>query len=186
MKRPAAFALFYVALHCAPVAAGVHPRFSHHRPDRGSEAAVTAEEAERLFATGLYQKAAQTLQAAIAQNPDEAALQYWVGRCFFEMNDFTSASTYFDRAVALRPDSSAYHEWLGRASGRRAEQTNRFNAIAAFGLARKTHREFETAIQLDPRNLEAQRDLIRYLLNAPGIAGGGKNAQRSTFRNSRN
>jgi tetratricopeptide (TPR) repeat protein len=40
--------------------------------------------------------------------------------------------------------------------------------------ARKTHKEFEIAVQLNPSNFEAQRDLIRYEMNAPGIVGGGE------------
>jgi tetratricopeptide (TPR) repeat protein len=39
--------------------------------------------------------------------------------------------------------------------------------------ARKTHREFEIAVELNPQNIEARRDLIRYEMNAPGVVGGG-------------
>src|SRR2546426_9213489 len=47
-------------------------------------------------------------------------------------------------------------------------------------LARKAHREFETAVQLDGRNFAARQDLIEYLCRAPGIAGG--NDERSEER----
>ena len=39
--------------------------------------------------------------------------------------------------------------------------------------AKKTHKEFETSVQLNPSNLEAQRDLIRFEMYAPGIVSGG-------------
>ena len=45
--------------------------------------------------------------------------------------------------------------------------------LSAMSWARKTHKEFEIAVQLNPANFEAQRDLIRYEMNAPGIVGGG-------------
>src|SRR4029077_6769731 len=34
-------------------------------------------------------------------------------------------------------------------------------------------REFEIAVELDPANFEARRDLIRYEMNAPSVIGGG-------------
>jgi tetratricopeptide (TPR) repeat protein len=74
--------------------------------------------------------------------------------------------------VTLEPNLSEYHDWLGKAYGRKAEEVNRFSAFSSISLARKAHREFEAAVRLDAGNLEAQRDLIRYLLNAPGIVGG--------------
>ncbi len=39
--------------------------------------------------------------------------------------------------------------------------------------ARKAHHEFEIAVELNPQNFEAQRDLIRYEMNAPGVVSGG-------------
>jgi tetratricopeptide (TPR) repeat protein len=87
-----------------------------------------------------------------------------------------------ERAVTLAPDRSEYHDWLGKAFGRRAEEGSRFDLFSGLSLARKTHREFETAVRLDATNLEAQRDLIRYLLNAPGIAGGGEDRAQEQIR----
>ena len=39
--------------------------------------------------------------------------------------------------------------------------------------ARKTHKEFEVAVHLNPSNFQAQRDLIRFEMYAPSIVGGG-------------
>ena len=76
-----------------------------------------------------------------------------------------------ERAVQLAPNQSEYHDWLGKAYGRRAEKSV---FLSAMSWARKTHKEFEIAVQLNPSNFEAQRDLIRYEMNAPGIVGGGE------------
>ena len=45
--------------------------------------------------------------------------------------------------------------------------------LSAMSWARKTHREFEIAVELNPANFEARRDLIRYEMNAPSVVGGG-------------
>jgi tetratricopeptide (TPR) repeat protein len=131
---------------------------------------------ERLYNGGLYRQAAEALSASIQRDPEESSLHYWLGRCLYELRDYNRAISSLERAVTLEPDLSEYHDWLGKAYGRKAEETNRFSAFSSISLAHKAHREFEAAVRLDARNLEAQRDLIRYLLNAPGIVGGSQGA----------
>jgi tetratricopeptide (TPR) repeat protein len=131
---------------------------------------------ERLYNGGLYRQAAESLNAAIQRDPQESTLHYWLGRCFYELRDYNRAISSLERAIALEPERSDYHDWLGKSYGRKAEETNRFSAFSSISLAHKTHREFEVAVKLDANNLEAQRDLIRYLLTAPGIVGGSEGA----------
>jgi tetratricopeptide (TPR) repeat protein len=90
------------------------------------------------------------------------------------MRDFSRAISSFEQAVALDPDRSEYHDWLGRACGRKADENSRSNMAAALSLARRTHREFEAAVKLDAKNIDAQRDLISFMANAPRNLGGGE------------
>lgn len=131
---------------------------------------------ERLYNGGLYRQAAEALTAAIQREPQESSLHYWLGRCFYELRDYNRAVSSLERAIALAPDRSDYHDWLGKSYGRKAEEANRFTPFSSISLAHKSRREFETAVRLDANNLEAQRDLIRYLMNAPGIVGGSEGA----------
>jgi superkiller protein 3 len=131
---------------------------------------------ERLYNGGLYRQAAEALNAAIQREPQESSLHFWLGRCFYELRDFNRSISSLERALALEPDRSDYHDWLGKAYGRKAEETSRFSPFSSISLAHKTHREFETAVRLDENNLQAQRDLIRYLVTAPGIVGGSEGA----------
>jgi tetratricopeptide (TPR) repeat protein len=64
-----------------------------------------------------------------------------------------------------------FHEWLGRAYGEKADHASMFTAP---GLARKTHREFEIAVQLDEKNFAARQALIEFDCAAPGLVGGGE------------
>jgi tetratricopeptide (TPR) repeat protein len=131
---------------------------------------------ERLYNGGLYRQAAEALSAAIQREPQESSLHYWLGRCFYELRDYNRAVSSLERAIAIEPDRSDYHDWLGKSYGRKAEEASRFSPFSSISLAHKTRREFETAVRLDANNLEAQRDLIRYLMNAPGIVGGSEPA----------
>jgi tetratricopeptide (TPR) repeat protein len=127
-----------------------------------------------LYNDGHYRQATEALDSAIGREPRESSLYFWQGRCFFELRDYNRAVSSLERAIALEPGRSDYHYWLGKSYGRKAEETSRFSPFSAFSLAHKTHREFETAVRLDEHNLDAQRDLIRYLSAAPGIAGGSE------------
>jgi len=131
---------------------------------------------ERLYNGGLYRQAAEALTAAIQREPQESSLHYWLGRCFYELRDYNRAVSSLERAIALEPDRSDYHDWLGKSYGRKAEEASRFSPFSSISLAHKTRHEFEMAVRLDANNLEAQRDLIRYLMNAPGIVGGSESA----------
>jgi tetratricopeptide (TPR) repeat protein len=127
-----------------------------------------------LYDAGQYRQAAEALQAAAERNPKDASLQYWLGRCFFELRDFSSAIASLERAVSLDPGRSEYHDWLGRACGRKADENSHSNMAGALSLARRTHSEFKTAVQLNGTNIQAQRELIAFMANAPPNLGGGE------------
>ena len=99
-----------------------------------------------------------------------AATPYEQGRSYYELGDFKKAACSFQEAVAAEPGISERYLWLGRAYGRRAEHSSPFTAP---GYAVKARQNFEKAVELDPRNLEAMSDLFEYYLEAPGFLGGG-------------
>jgi tetratricopeptide (TPR) repeat protein len=132
-------------------------------------------EARRQYDAGEYQQCAATLRAALERNARDAELYHWLSRCYFELQNHDHAVSSAERAVQLDPKNSVYHDWLGRAYGRKAEHAILFSA---FSLARKTRREFEEAVRLNPSNLAAQRDLIEFYFRAPGIVGGGDDKAR--------
>lgn len=122
------------------------------------------------YNAGRYNRAVDALNIAIAKSPNDASLHLLLGESYYQLREFSRAITSLERAVQISPKESAYHDWLGRAYGRKAEESM---FLGAMGWAKKTHREFEIAVELDPHNLEAQRDLIRFEINAPGMVGGG-------------
>ncbi len=50
--------------------------------------------------------------------------------------------------------------------------------MSAAGLAGKTRTEFERAVQLNPKDVEARLDLAEFYIAAPGIVGGGEQKAR--------
>ena len=130
--------------------------------------------AATLYDAGQYGRTAEALQAAVAQNPRDASLYYWLGRCYYEVRDFKRSIASWERAVELDSGRSDYHDWLGRAYGRKADEESHSNMAGALSLAHKTRHEFETAVQFDPSNVNAQRDLISFKASAPPSLGGGE------------
>jgi tetratricopeptide (TPR) repeat protein len=130
----------------------------------------TLAEAQHDYNAGRYNRAVDGLNAAIAKSPDDASLHFLLGQSYYELGEFPRASASFERAVQLAPKDSVYRDWLAKSYGRRAEESM---FLSAMTWARKTHREFEIAVELDPENFEARRDLIRYEMNAPSVVGGG-------------
>ena len=118
-----------------------------------------------------YPRAIQALQAAAAKDPQNGDVQLLLAKSYLELQEHDAAIKSAERAVAIDAKSSIYHEWLGRAYGEKAAHASWFTAIS---FAKKTRKEFETAVQLDAKNFSARQALIEFDCSAPGIVGGGE------------
>jgi tetratricopeptide (TPR) repeat protein len=139
---------------------------------RGDGAAAALAASKRAYDASDYEKSVETLRPIAAGEPDNAEVQFWLLRNYYELHQWDQAISAGERAVAIAPNSSAYHMWLGRSFGSKAEHVG--NPFSAFSLAKKSRKEFETAMTLDPRNFTAIQDLIEFYCAAPGIVGGGE------------
>src|SRR5271166_2470626 len=117
------------------------------------------EAGRRAYESSDYSAAVMELQAAAAKNPQSGEIQLLLTKSYLELQERDAAITSAERAVAIDPKSSVYHEWLGRAYGEKADHSAMFTAL---GLARKTHREFEVAVELDEKNFTARQALIEF------------------------
>ena len=158
MNRRILYAVLAVSLACGIPTAAV----------QGAQDVLA--DAQRDYNSGRYNRTVDAVAEAVAKSPDDASLHFLLGQSYYQLREFTRSVASLERAVQLAPNQSDYHDWLGKSYGRKAEESVLFSAMS---WARKTHKEFETAVQLDPNNFEAQRDLIRFEMNAPGLVGGG-------------
>jgi tetratricopeptide (TPR) repeat protein len=126
--------------------------------------------ARRAYEKGDYAKVIEILKPAAEKEPGNGEIQLLLTKCFLETKQWDRAVSSGEKAVASNPKSSVYHQWLGDAYGQKA---NHASMLSAYPLARKTQKEFETAVQLDDKNFDATLDLIEYDCTAPSIVGGG-------------
>jgi tetratricopeptide (TPR) repeat protein len=125
----------------------------------------------RAYEASDYAKAIMALQAAAAKEPQNGDVQLLLAKSYLELQEHDPAIRSAEKAVAIDPRNSIYHEWLGRAYGEKADHAGWFSAIS---LAKKTRKEFETAVQLDGKNYSARQALVEFDCSAPGLVGGGE------------
>jgi tetratricopeptide (TPR) repeat protein len=133
---------------------------------------MNGDELRRMFEAGEYSQVQAASQAALAATPKDPTLHYWLARSSYELGVYDTAVHAAEEACRLDPQKSDFQRWLGRAYGRKAE------IESSFFLARKTRHAFETAVKLDPSNIQARRDLEEYYAEAPWFLGGGKDKAR--------
>jgi len=130
------------------------------------------QRAKQAFEKGEYNKAIEILKSGSVREPDNGDIQLWLTKTYLEVNQYDEAVSSAEKAVAINPKSSVYHQWLGEAYGQKADHAS---ALTAYPLARKTQKEFQSAVDLDEKNFDAAQDLIEYDCTAPRIVGGGEN-----------
>jgi len=130
--------------------------------------AQSVEQGIKLFDDKKYGEAKTVLTPLAGQNAEAA---YYLGKISMVENDDDRSVEWMEQAVKLNPKSSVYHDWLGRAYGNKAMRSSKFKLLF---LAPKVKNQFETAVALDPNNLDAREDLMSYYMQAPGVAGGSK------------
>jgi tetratricopeptide (TPR) repeat protein len=129
------------------------------------------ESAPSLLATGRVDEAVSVLRTHITQSPNDALAHNLLCRAYLAVGDWDRGISACEKAVSLAPDNSQYHLWLGRVYG---EKADRSSWMTAAGLAKHVRSEFETAVRLNPKNVDARTDLAEFYLEAPGIVGGGR------------
>jgi tetratricopeptide (TPR) repeat protein len=127
--------------------------------------------ARQAFEKGDYAKAIELLKAAESKDPQNGDVQLLLTKSYLELDQYDAAVSSGEKAVAINPKNSEYHQWLGEAYGAKADHASMFSA---YPLARKTQKEFDTAMQLDEKNFDAAQDLVEYDCTAPGVVGGGE------------
>ena len=137
--------------------------------------ASVVDSAQDKLTAGRIDEAITELNDRLSSAPADAESSNLLCRAYFALEDWDRAESACRKAVALDPDNSRFHLWLGRVYG---EKADRANFVLAAPLAAKVRGEFERAVQLNPKDVDARLDLAEFYLMAPGIVGGGEQKAR--------
>jgi tetratricopeptide (TPR) repeat protein len=137
--------------------------------------ASVADSANDMLAAGRIDEAIAELNGRLSSIPADAESSNLLCRAYFALEQWDRAESSCRKAVSLDQGNSRYHLWLGRVYG---EKADRANFLGAAGLAGKVRGEFERAVQLNPKDVDARLDLAEFYISAPGIVGGGEQKAR--------
>lgn len=117
-----------------------------------------------------YSGARRAFQALAMQTPEDAAVQFYLGRIALWFDEEAEALRHLEKAAALAPQSARIQNALGDAYGLAAQNAPLF---AKLGWARKCRAAYERAVALEPENPNFRWSLLGFCLVAPRFAGGG-------------
>ncbi|MFQ5756095.1 MAG: tetratricopeptide repeat protein [Acidiferrobacterales bacterium] len=132
--------------------------------------------APQLLADQRYREEKEILEETVRANRNDAAARYDLGRTYLALCAYDDAIEQLKQAVWLAQDKALYHFWLGRAYGEKAKRANPFKQASLAGEIRK---EFERAVVLEPRNVDARNALGNFYAQAPSFMGGGTKKARA-------
>jgi len=140
-------------------------------------AAAQPPSPEALIEAGHWKQARTLVEARIRANPRDAAACFLASQVRAAFGDRNSPLDLAEKAVALDGGGARYHRQLAEALGVAAQRSGIFQQLM---LARRFKKEIDAALALDPRDLQALRDLMEFYVLAPGIAGGDQAKARET------
>ena len=140
--------------------------------------------AEDLIEAGHWKRARTLVEARLKDAPNDPLAVFLTSQLNFAFGHKEAPLDLAEKAVALAPNVAKFHRQLAEALGVKAQHAN---VLQQAFLARRFNKEIETALALDPNDIQALRDLEEYYLLAPGLIGGGKKqAQETAERIGRN
>lgn len=131
---------------------------------------------EQLIVARRFDDAKPAVQAALARDKNDPNAMYLMGRLVQAQGNSGEAVDWFEKAIARNNANATYHTWLGRALG---DETQRASKFRQPFLARRVKSEFERAVALDPKSVDAREGLVDFYSIAPGIMGGDMNKARA-------
>lgn len=125
--------------------------------------------AEKLIEAGHWKRARALVERRLEAAPDDPNALFLSSQIRNAFGDRTAPGPLAEKAVKLAPGVARYHRQVAEVQGVMAQHAGMFQQLL---LAHRFRKEIDTAIALDPRDVQARRDLLEYYLLAPGIAGG--------------
>ncbi len=132
-------------------------------------AAAQPTPAESLIESGHWKRARAIAEAQFHVNPNDALANYLLSMIRNAFGDHSTPQALAEKAVTLDGKTGKFHRQLAEVLGVTAQRANPLEQVF---LARRFRKEIDAAMELDPRDTQAIRDLLEFYLIAPGIIGG--------------
>lgn len=144
--------------------------------------ALTAPDYAALIDAKNYQAVETAIATTLKTDPTDATALVAQVDLILQQADaahYDEAVSHAELCIQHHPDHGACHEALGNVLGVKAEQGGMMEGIGALGTIRDS---FETAIKLDPANVNANVSLMTFYLEVPGLLGGSSRSAKKLLR----
>ena len=126
---------------------------------------VREYKAHQAFYRGDYFDALTRFKSGFEKYPKDAELAYWVGECYFFLNDFVHAKEYFEKAIVINPSvNNNANLDLGKSYQNLGELDK---AIAALNLFKSKVSSSKTLKESDVDHFIAQCNVAKELMAQP-------------------
>ncbi|MFA9189880.1 tetratricopeptide repeat protein [Flavobacterium sp. FZUC8N2.13] len=132
---------------------------------------VNLEKAQQLFDDGKFEQAKPLFEALLKKNPSNIKIMEYLGDIAGRTKDWDEALLYYGKLKKIKPQEADFYFKYGGVLGMKALEVNRFKAL---GMIDEVRSNFEKAIELNPKHIEARWALIELNLQLPGILGGSE------------
>lgn len=132
---------------------------------------------EALMRDGHYKRTLALVEPKYRANPNDPENLWAMSWLKQVWKDLKTSQELAEKAVAADSRNARYHLRLAEAVGEEAQHARKLHQ---FSLARRFKKEIDTAIALDPKNVDSLKFLMEYYFEAPGIMGGDKEKGRET------
>ena len=138
-------------------------------PTAGAQGTPSLAHAKQQFNARNWDLAKREYTALVSAMPGDATPPYYLGRIALQESDTDEGIREFERCIALDEKNAECHAWLGNALGMTAQRTSKFKLPF---LVKRTKKEFDRSVELDPTNIDGRMGEMQYYLFAPGMFGG--------------
>ena len=132
---------------------------------------VSFEKAQQLFEEGKLEQAKPMFEVLLKKNPSNIKIMEYLGDIAGRSKAWDEALLYYGKLKKAKPSEANFYFKYGGVLGMKALEVNKFKAL---GMIDDIRTNFEKAIQLNPKHIEARWALIELYLQLPGILGGSE------------
>ncbi len=132
---------------------------------------VNLEKAQQLFEEGKLEQAKPMFEVLLKKNPSNIKILEYLGDIAGRSKDWDEALLYYGKLKKARPSEANFYFKYGGVLGMKALEVSKFKAL---GMIDEVQSNFEKAIELNPKHIEARWALIELYLQLPGILGGSE------------
>ena len=132
---------------------------------------VNLEKAQQLFEEGKLEQAKPMFEVLLKKNPSNIKIIEYLGDIAGRSKDWDEALLYYGKLKKARPSEANFYFKYGGVLGMKALEVSKFKAL---GMIDEVQSNFEKAIELNPKHIEARWALIELYLQLPGILGGSE------------